>query len=94
MRIVAIPRADAEQFGRTGDAFTVRVLQRLIRTRSVRTIARIDECGYPWFEYRVRTRAGRTHYHSLTIFDDDSWVLVRRRGGKAVRRRGGRRRTQ
>ena len=78
IRIVAIPVGDETQFRETGNAFTVRVLRRLIRTGSVRTISRIDECGYPWFEYRIRTRAGRTEYHSLLISDDESWVLVGR----------------
>ena len=94
VRIVAIPRADAEQYRRTGDAFTVRVLRRLIRTRSVRTISRIDENGCPWFEYRKRTRGARTHYHALMIFDDESWVPVGKSAAEPRARQGRIRRQQ
>lgn len=56
VRIVAIPVGDAEQYRRTADGFTVRVLRRLIRTLSAHTIVRVDELGDPFFEYRVGMR--------------------------------------
>lgn len=92
VRIVAIPVADEKQLRETGNAFTVRVLRRLIRTRSVRTITKIDEWGSPWFEYRMRGRGGRTEYHSLIISDDESWVPVGRRSDERQRRSPGTRR--
>jgi len=89
VRIVSIPAADQRQFEETGDNFTVRVLRRLIKKRSVRTITKIDEYGQPWFEYRFRNRAGRTEYHTLAIMmGNESWVLVKSRRKRQTMRLG------
>ena len=73
IRFVRMPVGDREQFEKTGDDFTVRVLQRLIDGAVVCTIARIDEYGLPWFDYAFVNDSGEDEDHALAVMDGDSW---------------------
>jgi len=79
IRIVAVRPYIQEEYGRTGDDFTFRVLKRLADRQTIRVIARIDEFGQPWFDYRFRNDAGEMEDHALAVCDDDSWVFVKPR---------------
>ena len=52
--------------------WTADTIERIIATRAVVTIDRIDEYGAPWFEVELSGGGGIEH-HSLMILDDDSW---------------------
>jgi hypothetical protein len=76
IRFVRLPTLDREQYEHTGDDFTVRVIQKLISEAVVCSIGRIDEYGYPWFDYEMVAEDGETEHHSLAVMDDESWELA------------------
>ena len=76
IRFSRMPALDREQFERTGDDSTVRVLRRLIDGAVVCTVSKIDEHGSPWFDHDFVNDAGEEEYHSLVVMDDDSWEKV------------------
>ncbi len=77
IRFSQVPAPDREQFERTGDPFTVRILEKLVADAVVCTIARIDEYGFPWFDYTFTSEAGEEKDHRLAVMNDHSWEKVR-----------------
>ena len=79
IRVVAVPEGDQWHYDTSGSTFTIRVLWRLIKKKSVVRISHIDkETGYPWFAYRFRNGRGKMEHHTLTITENESWVHARR----------------
>lgn len=78
IRLLTVPACDLAQREReiaTNDemaGWTADTIERIIASDPVVTIVRIDEYGAPWFEVELEGDDG-THFHSLTILDDDSW---------------------
>lgn len=79
IRLLCVPAGDLEQRVRelrdgTEDAgYTADTIERIIAQDPVVTISSIDEYGYRWFEYELKSVSGGLEYHSLAIMDDDSW---------------------
>lgn len=59
---------------------TLRLYKRLIRRGRPSRVFQIDENGLPWIRCQFRRKNGGWEHHWLAI-NDDSWVVVRRRGG-------------
>lgn len=78
IRLLAVPECDLAQRRREiaeniEDAgWTADTIERIIAADPVVTVDRIDEYGAPWFSVELEEPDG-THYHYLTILDDDSW---------------------
>ena len=76
VRIVSVHPVEQQRYEQGGGDFTVRVLRRLVKKRSIRTIAWIDDLGYPWFNYSFRHR-GKMEDHSMSLGEGDWWVSVK-----------------
>ena len=82
IRLLCVPAGDLEQRERelrerVEDAgWTADTIQRIIAQDPVVAISSIDEYGYPWFEYHLRTADGTGEHHLLAIMDDASWERV------------------
>ena len=82
IRLVRVPEADLQQRDRelregAEDAgWTADTIERIIKQDPIVTISRIDEYGYPWFDYELKREDGTIEDHSLAIMEDDSWEPV------------------
>lgn len=82
IRLLRVPQGDLEQRERelregTEDAgWTADTIERIIAQYPVVTISSIDEYGYPWFEYELKSASGEIEYHSLAIMEDESWCMA------------------
>jgi hypothetical protein len=79
--LLRVPQGDLDQREREireGAEFagwTADTLERILAQDPVVTISSIDEYGYPWFEYELKSANGKTEYHSIAIMEDESWRL-------------------
>ena len=82
IRLLRVPRGDLEQRQRelregVEDAgWTADTIERIIAQDPVVTISDIDEYGFPWFEYELKSAGGGMEHHSLAIMDDESWCVA------------------
>lgn len=66
VRITEVP-PEFRQSGYFVHPETMRAYKRLIARRRPLRVARIDEWGLPWVDFRFRRNNGRWEYHSLAI---------------------------
>ena len=82
VRLLRVPQGDLDQRerelrdGEEGAGWTADTIERIIAQGPVVTISWIDEHGYPWFEYKLKSAGGRIEHHSLAIMDDESWCMA------------------
>ncbi len=82
VRLLCVPEADLQQREREiregGElpGWTADTLERILKLDPIVTIDRMDEYGYPWFDYEFVGPDGETEEHSIAIMEDDSWELA------------------
>jgi hypothetical protein len=82
IRLLRVPAPDLEQRereireGLEDAGWTADTIERILIQGPLVTIDRIDEYGYPWFDYELKRDDGTVEYHSLAIYDDESWEHV------------------
>ncbi|MCA9588103.1 MAG: hypothetical protein KC657_22425 [Myxococcales bacterium] len=82
IRLLAVPQTDLDQRvrekrnGLEDAGWTADTIERILAQDPVVTIDRIDEYGYPWFEYVLLSDGGDREYHSIMVLDDHSWEFV------------------
>jgi hypothetical protein len=77
IRLVSWP-PEWEQPGFHVPACTRRLVRRLIARRRPLRVYRIDECGTPWIQCRLRNKRGGWDHHFLSI-TQGGWVRVKPR---------------
>src|SRR5690242_17691741 len=74
VRLLAVPDGDLEQRrceiqkGFPDAGWTANTIEKILAQDPVVTIDRIDEYGFPWFDYSLNS-GGRVEEHSLAISD-------------------------
>lgn len=82
IRLLRVPQGDLDQRerelrdGAEGAGWTADTIERIIAQDPVVTISWIDEHGYPWFDYELKSAGGEVEYHSLAIMEDESWCMA------------------
>jgi len=56
--------------------WTANTIERIILQNPVVRIDRIDEFGSVWYDVELVDQNGNAEYHSLTVYDDDTWELA------------------
>jgi hypothetical protein len=83
IRILRVPEndlRDREQELATGSeiaGWTANTIERIIESQPVVEISEIDEYGGVWYSVVLTADDGSEEYHSLSVFDDDSWEIAR-----------------
>ena len=84
IRIIAVPGVGIPNYTIHPD--TTRAYLKLIARNRPLRIARIDEYGQPWFDFRFKRKNGKWEHHTMCIFDsDDNWVIVKKRTQRDIR---------
>jgi hypothetical protein len=82
IRILRVPDADLRQreheiaTNAEMAGWTANAIERIIDQSPIVRIARIDDDGCVWYDAEVVGPNGDTEYHSLIIYDDDTWEHV------------------
>ena len=78
IRLLVVPDADLEQRRceiekvLSDAGWTASTIENILAQDPIVTIDRIDEYGFPWFDYNLNGADG-VEEHSLAISDDYSW---------------------
>ncbi len=78
VRLLAVPDGDLKQRrceiekGLPDAGWTANTIEKILAQDPVVIIDRIDEYGFPWFDYSLNS-ADRVEEHSLAISDNASW---------------------
>jgi hypothetical protein len=81
IRLLRVPEADSQQRerelreGAEMPGWTAKTIEQILAHDPVVTISRIDEYGYPWFDYELQTPSDGVHFHSLAIMEGESWSV-------------------
>ena len=82
IRILRVPDSDLQQrasemaAGEEMPGLTADSIERIIAQTPVVFISRVDGDGCVWYETTVIGAAGNEEYHTLIVYDDDSWEKV------------------
>lgn len=82
IRILRVPEADLRQREREVASnaemagWTADTIGRVIDSTPIVQIERVDDDGCVWYEAELIRPDGETEYHSLIIYNDDTWEHV------------------
>lgn len=82
IRILSVPESDLRQredelaTGGEMPGHTANSIERIIDQTPVVSICRLDDDGSVWYETRIVGVNGREEYHSLIVYNDDTWERV------------------
>jgi hypothetical protein len=85
IRILRVPESDLRQREReiASNAemagWTADTVERIIDQTPIVQIARVDDDGCVWYETQLMDPDGYTEYHTLILYEDDTWECIKGR---------------
>ena len=81
IRIMRVPASDLRQreneiaSGAEMAGWTADSIERVIAQTPIVQVSQIDEYGCVWYETTITGPDGTEEFHSLIVYDDDTWEL-------------------
>ena len=82
IRILRVPESDLRQRGNELASgaelagWTADSIERIIAQTPIVQISQIDDYGCVWYETAIIGPEGKEEFHSLIVYDDDTWESV------------------
>lgn len=79
IRLLSVPehdlalRKDKAAAGEDTSETTATAIERIIAKNPIVVVTQVDEFGGVWYKAELTDAQGRTEYHYVTLYDDDTW---------------------